>query len=43
MFVIGLGTSVLETTSLPLTGMSLAAIVGIVLNLILPGKDKKEA
>ena len=43
MFIIGLGTSVLETTSLPLTGMSLAAIVGIVLNLILPGKDKKEA
>ena len=43
MFIIGLGTSVLETTSLPLTGMSLAAIVGIVLNLILPVKDKKEA
>lgn len=41
MFVIGLGTS--SATSLPLSGMSLAAIVGIVLNLILPGKEKKEA
>lgn len=40
MIVIGIGTSVLET-SLPLTGMSLAAIVGILLNLLLP--NKKEA
>ena len=40
MLVIGIGTSVLET-SLPLTGMSLAAIVGILLNLLLP--NKKEA
>lgn len=43
MLVVGLGTSVLETTALPITGMSLAALVGIILNLILPNKKKKEA
>lgn len=43
MLVVGLGTSVLETTALPITGMSLAALVGIILNLILPSKKKKEA
>ena len=39
MLVIGLGTSV-TTSSLPITGMSLAALVGIILNLILPNKEK---
>ena len=39
MIVIGIGTSVVET-GLPLTGMSLAAIVGILLNLLLPNKNK---
>lgn len=43
MLVVGLGTSVLETSALPITGMSLAALIGIILNLILPNKDKKEA
>lgn len=40
MIVVGIGTSVVETC-LPLTGMSLAAMIGIILNLILP--NKKEA
>ena len=40
MLVIGLGT-LSETPALPITGMSLAAIVGIVLNLILPNTEKK--
>lgn len=40
MLVIGLGTSV-SSTALPITGMSLAALVGIVLNLILPNTEKK--
>ena len=42
MFVVGLGTSVLEATALPFTGMSLAALVGIILNIMLPNKNKKE-
>ena len=43
MFIVGLGTAVIDNTALPLSGMSLAAVVGIVLNLILPGKEKEEA
>lgn len=38
MLVIGLGTSV-SSTALPITGMSLAALVGIILNIILPNKE----
>lgn len=40
MFVVGLGTSALEATALPFTGMSLAALVGIILNLVLPNKKE---
>ena len=39
MIVIGIGTSVVDN-SLPLTGMSLAAIVGIILNLVLPNQEE---
>ena len=38
MLVNGLGTSV-ATTALPITGMSLAALVGIILNIVLPNKE----
>ena len=44
MLVLGLGGAIITITSgdfsLSITGMSLAAIVGIILNLILP--DEKE-
>ena len=43
MLVLGLGGAVVSFTlgnaSIAFTGMSLAAIIGIVLNLVLPGKD----
>ena len=39
MLVIGLGGAVISVGGFTLIGMSLAAIVGIVLNLILP-QDK---
>ena len=43
MLVLGLGGAVVSLTignaSVAFTGMSLAAIIGIILNLVLPGKD----
>jgi uracil permease len=43
MLVLGLGGAVISITlgnaNIAFTGMSLAAIIGIILNLVLPGKD----
>ena len=39
MLVLGLGGAVLKIGSLSITGMSLAAIVGILLNILLPKED----
>ena len=39
MLVLGLGGAVLKIGSLSITGMSLAAIVGILLNIFLPKED----
>ncbi len=43
MLVLGLGGAVISFTlgnaNIAFTGMSLAAIIGIILNLVLPGKD----
>ncbi|MGN0967452.1 MAG: hypothetical protein ACI4OP_07760 [Candidatus Coprovivens sp.] len=38
MLVIVLGKSV-ATTALPITGMSLSALIGIILKIILPNKE----
>ena len=43
MLVIGLGGAVIQLGSAQLTGMSIAALVGIILNVILnPEKDSKQ-
>jgi uracil permease len=47
MLILGLGGAIITISggdmSVSITGMSLAAIVGVILNLILrPDKDKKE-
>ena len=42
MLVIGLGGSVLTFGTFQVYGMSLAAIVGVILNFVLPKKDKVE-
>ena len=39
MLVLGLGGAVLKIGSLSITGMSLAAIVGILLNIFLPKEE----
>jgi len=43
IMVTGLGGMVLNVGVTDLKGIGLGAIVGVVLNLVLPGKDKKEA
>ncbi|MRY60835.1 uracil permease, partial [Parabacteroides distasonis] len=40
MLVLGLGGAVLNLGSLMLSGTALSAIVGVVLNLILPHEEK---
>ncbi|SOC35387.1 uracil-xanthine permease family protein [Ureibacillus acetophenoni] len=43
ILVIGIGGAVLRfTETFAIEGMALAAIVGVVLNLVLPGRDKEE-
>lgn len=43
ILVIGIGGAKLEfSESFAIEGMALAAIVGVILNLILPGLDKQE-
>ena len=46
MLVLGLGGATIAITSgdlaISISGMSLAAIIGIILNLILPDEEKKE-
>jgi uracil permease len=42
MLVIGLGQAAIDIGSISLSGMSLAALIGILLNVILnPSKDEK--
>ena len=40
ILVIGIGGAKIAIESFELSGMALAAIVGVVLNLILPGREK---
>ncbi|WP_366534769.1 solute carrier family 23 protein, partial [Streptococcus equi] len=42
MLVLGLGSAVLELGALTLSGTALSAIVGVILNLVLPSADPKQ-
>jgi uracil permease len=43
ILVIGIGGAFIKVSGFEIQGMALAAIIGIVLNLILPGKESVQA